>query len=308
MLDRDESALHAVQLSLHGRALLDDPDVVLADIRDRDALTQDLRRAPARGRLPRRGAQAPADARAVPGRGDEDQRARHRRTCSRPRAAVGVERFVNISTDKAADPTSVLGLLQADRRAAHRRRRPADTAATYLSVRFGNVLGSRGSVLDRVRRPDRRRRPGHRHRPRRHPLLHDRRGGRAAGHPGRRDRPATARRWSSTWASRCGSRRGPAADRAVRPRRHRDRLHRPAPGREAPRGAARRRRARQRPAHPLISHVPVPELNAALVQSQRVDIDEDEMRKRLYDWCVHETAPLQEDREFSPRSWSGIEG
>jgi FlaA1/EpsC-like NDP-sugar epimerase len=34
MLDRDESALHAVQLTLHGRALLDSDETVLADIRD----------------------------------------------------------------------------------------------------------------------------------------------------------------------------------------------------------------------------------------------------------------------------------
>src|SRR5882724_3079351 len=33
MLDRDESALHEVQLSLHGRALLDSDETVLADIR-----------------------------------------------------------------------------------------------------------------------------------------------------------------------------------------------------------------------------------------------------------------------------------
>ena len=34
MLDRDESALHAVPLSLSGRALLDSDDLVLGDIRD----------------------------------------------------------------------------------------------------------------------------------------------------------------------------------------------------------------------------------------------------------------------------------
>ena len=34
MLDRDESALHEVQLTLHGRALLDSDETVLADIRD----------------------------------------------------------------------------------------------------------------------------------------------------------------------------------------------------------------------------------------------------------------------------------
>ena len=34
MLDRDESALHAVQLSIYGKAMLDSDDVVLGDIRD----------------------------------------------------------------------------------------------------------------------------------------------------------------------------------------------------------------------------------------------------------------------------------
>ena len=34
MLDRDESGLHATQLSIEGRALLDDPRLIVADIRD----------------------------------------------------------------------------------------------------------------------------------------------------------------------------------------------------------------------------------------------------------------------------------
>ncbi len=65
--------------------------------------------------------------------------------------SVGVEVFVNISTDKAANPTSVLGLLEASRRAAHRALRRTTPSGTYLSVRFGNVLGSRGSVLTTFR-------------------------------------------------------------------------------------------------------------------------------------------------------------
>ncbi|MGH3982935.1 MAG: polysaccharide biosynthesis protein, partial [Pseudonocardiaceae bacterium] len=40
MLDRDESALHALQLSIRGRALLDTPDVILADIRDAQTITR----------------------------------------------------------------------------------------------------------------------------------------------------------------------------------------------------------------------------------------------------------------------------
>jgi FlaA1/EpsC-like NDP-sugar epimerase len=61
--------------------------------------------------------------------------------------AYGVERFVNISTDKAANPISVLGC---SKRIGERL--TASVAGdvddgTFLSVRFGNVLGSRGSVL-----------------------------------------------------------------------------------------------------------------------------------------------------------------
>ena len=61
-------------------------------------------------------------------------------------AACGVESFVNISTDKAADPVSVLGYSKriAERLTAHM---AGQAPGSYLSVRFGNVLGSRGSVL-----------------------------------------------------------------------------------------------------------------------------------------------------------------
>ena len=48
MLDRDESALHAVQLSIEGRALLDSGAVILADIRDRERILVGLPRPAAR--------------------------------------------------------------------------------------------------------------------------------------------------------------------------------------------------------------------------------------------------------------------
>jgi dTDP-glucose 4,6-dehydratase len=58
----------------------------------------------------------------------------------------GVDRFVNISTDKAADASSVLGQTKriAEQLTSHAGK---EHSGTYLSVRFGNVLGSRGSVL-----------------------------------------------------------------------------------------------------------------------------------------------------------------
>ena len=58
LLDRDESALHGVMLSMTGRARLESETAVLCDIRDRDAVRNVFAEPPARGRVPRRRAQA----------------------------------------------------------------------------------------------------------------------------------------------------------------------------------------------------------------------------------------------------------
>ncbi len=62
------------------------------------------------------------------------------------------ERFVMISTDKAVRPTSVMG---ATKRAAERLLFSAQQEyplTKYMAVRFGNVLGSRGSVVPKFER------------------------------------------------------------------------------------------------------------------------------------------------------------
>tara|TARA_Y100001970_G_scaffold15871_1_gene17922 strand:+ start:111710 stop:113611 length:1902 start_codon:yes stop_codon:yes gene_type:complete len=57
-----------------------------------------------------------------------------------------IERFVLVSTDKAVNPTNVMGVTK---RIAEQiiQARSIDTKVKYMAVRFGNVIGSSGSVI-----------------------------------------------------------------------------------------------------------------------------------------------------------------
>lgn len=146
MLDRDESGLHSVQLSIHDQAMLDGDDTILASIRDRSSISnmfsarrpQIVFHAAALKHMPLL-EHYPLEALKTNVLG----------TLNLLEAASmsGVETFVNISTDKAANPSSALGTSKriAERLTAAQATR--SEGAKYVSVRFGNVLGSRGSVL-----------------------------------------------------------------------------------------------------------------------------------------------------------------
>jgi len=144
--DRDESALHSLSLKLTSTALFEGNDFLLLDVRD-----------PA-------GAQTIANnyqptviihAAALKHLSVLEKQPREAlltnvygtQNMLEIAQSVGVKKFVNISTDKAASPVSVLGrskflaeLLTASYK--------ANAGRDFTSVRFGNVFGSRGSVIE----------------------------------------------------------------------------------------------------------------------------------------------------------------
>ncbi len=144
MLDHDESNLHRLQLELWGEGLLDSDDCCVADIRDRvriDQIFDEVRpdlvfHAAAHKHLPLL-ERHPCEAVKSNVLGTENvlwAAVKHE-----------AERFILISTDKAADPSSVLG---ATKRLAELLVQQETGGSTKVaSVRFGNVLGSRGSLL-----------------------------------------------------------------------------------------------------------------------------------------------------------------
>jgi FlaA1/EpsC-like NDP-sugar epimerase len=148
MLDHDESNLHRLQLDIWGEALLDTDSLVVADIRDKPRIHQIFRdfrpevvfHAAALKHLPM-----------LERHPCEGVKSNVKGTDNLVAAAIehDVERFVLISTDKAANPSSVLG---ATKRLAELVLDGYQSSRTVLcAVRFGNVLGSRGSLLHVLR-------------------------------------------------------------------------------------------------------------------------------------------------------------
>jgi FlaA1/EpsC-like NDP-sugar epimerase len=150
MLDRDENGLQRLQLRLEGKALLDSESLIVADIRDVDAVNRVMRQVRPEVVFHAAALKHVTFLERFP---SEAVKTNVFGTLNLLEAAreAGVGRFINISTDKAADPISVLGFSKRiceELTSSH----SSEGGMVGISVRFGNVLGSQGSVVPSMER------------------------------------------------------------------------------------------------------------------------------------------------------------
>jgi len=149
LLDRDESALLRLQLSLDGLGALTGNNLILADIRDRESMNEIINKiqpdfvfhAAALKHLSLL-ERFPKEAFKTNVLGTQNLI----KLCEENKVAY----LINISTDKAADPSSVLGKskLVTEKLVASVIK---NDLQKYISVRFGNVFGSNGSFIEVIR-------------------------------------------------------------------------------------------------------------------------------------------------------------
>jgi FlaA1/EpsC-like NDP-sugar epimerase len=144
-LDQDESGLFELEAELRRLA----PDAalsfVVADIRDRRKVEWVFRETPVQVVFHAAAYKHVPMMEAHPYEAVRNN-ALGTHTVAEVAADQGVQRFVLISTDKAVNPSSVMG---ATKRLAERvvQSIGAGCKTKFMAVRFGNVLGSRGSVI-----------------------------------------------------------------------------------------------------------------------------------------------------------------
>ncbi|GGY00263.1 SDR family NAD(P)-dependent oxidoreductase [Streptomyces minutiscleroticus] len=145
LMDHSESALHSVQLSLWDQGFTQNDHVLLADIRDAAQMRRVFRKV--RPEIVFHAA-ALKHLSLLERNACEAVKTNVFGTENLVNAALesAVGKFVFVSTDKAADPASILG---ATKRLAEDvvRTGAQENLTRFASVRFGNVLGSRGSFL-----------------------------------------------------------------------------------------------------------------------------------------------------------------
>ena len=144
--DRDEGALHSLSLELDSRALFESPQIALLDIRDQIGVDQIL--SSFKPTLVIHAA-ALKHLNALQKQPREATLTNVFGTANLVDAATkhGIPKFVNISTDKAAEPKNVLGYSKKMAELYVAKARAAGHSG-YTSCRFGNVFNSRGSVIE----------------------------------------------------------------------------------------------------------------------------------------------------------------
>lgn len=148
LLDRDETALLNLQLSLDGTGLLTNSDLVLGDIRDLERVQEIFSKTKPEIVFHAAALKHLTTLERFP---EEAEKTNVQGTKNVLSAAeeFGVKTFVNISTDKAADPTSALGKSKfiTEQLTAGIQ----ENGKKFISVRFGNVIGSNGSFIHTFR-------------------------------------------------------------------------------------------------------------------------------------------------------------
>ena len=148
LVDRDETALLNLQLSLTGKGLLTEDGLILGDIRDNERVAEIFSQTRPEVVFHAAALKHLTTLERFP---SEAHKTNVIGTMHVINAAIKceVQTFINISTDKAADPTSALGRskLTTERLVAAVK----DEGKKYISVRFGNVIGSNGSFIHTFR-------------------------------------------------------------------------------------------------------------------------------------------------------------
>jgi FlaA1/EpsC-like NDP-sugar epimerase len=146
LLDRYENGLHAIALELQSTSVASALETVVADVADRQRIERVLE-----SRRPQLIFHAAAHKHVPlmelnPCEAVKNNVAGTRIIAEVAGSVGSVERFVLISTDKAVNPSSVMG---ATKRVAELLIEAFDRSSSvvYTTVRFGNVLASNGSVL-----------------------------------------------------------------------------------------------------------------------------------------------------------------
>jgi FlaA1/EpsC-like NDP-sugar epimerase len=146
LLDRDESGLLDVDVSIESQEFHTRRHILLADIRDQDRIKNIFSQIKPDIVFH---AAALKHLNMLEAHPDEGFKTNIQGTNNLLALTVenNVQAFINISTDKAADPISVLGKTKLIAEQLTAGYAQIEKNCKFVSVRFGNVFGSRGSVL-----------------------------------------------------------------------------------------------------------------------------------------------------------------